>query len=118
MVNPISSGASLPSSPSVTLTDSTTLTDINKAYNERRYLTTISLINTYLAKNTPNKEVLSILYRTYFIIGKYNESLSTLAKLETLGSLDRETACNAKVIATYNKNTTLVTKYEAICMKK
>lgn len=95
-----------------------TVADITKAYNEKRYLTTISLSNTYLSKNPATHEILSIRYRTYFIIGKYAESLAELAKIEALGTMDRQTACNAQVIATYSKNTSLVTKYTNICTKK
>lgn len=47
---------------------SSTIADITQAYTDRRYLTTISLANNYLAKNPAQKDVLRILYRTYFII--------------------------------------------------
>lgn len=104
-------------SGSIVASNSVTLADINKAYSDKRYLTTISLSNTYLASNAPTSEVISIRYRTYFIIGKYTESLAELAKMESLGALDRQTACNAQVIATYSKNQTLVDKYTAICKK-
>lgn len=112
----VSTTATVSTSP-VTAT-STNILDISKAYTEKRYLTTISLSKSYLATNPPNAEVLSILYRTYFIIGKYSDSLATLAKLEALGPLDGQTACNAKVVATYGNNTALVTKYNAMCPKK
>lgn len=89
--------------------------DIEKAYAEKRYLSAISLSNTYLATNSPTYELLRIRYRTYFIIGKYNESLAEIAKIQSLGKLDKQTACDAQVIATYSKDTTLVSKYTALC---
>ncbi len=114
-----SSGATTPviTSPTTTASGTSTVTmaDISQAYNEKRYLTTISLSNTYLTFAKPTTELLSIRYRTYFIIGKYAESLTEIAKLEWLGTLDRQTACNAQVIATYSKNQTLVDKYTKIC---
>lgn len=91
--------------------------EITKAYNEKRYLSTISLSNAYLEKNPATQDVLNIRYRTFFIIGKYTESLAELAKIEKLGTLDKQTACNAQVIATYSKNQALVDKYAAICKK-
>jgi hypothetical protein len=118
-----STGSTIPTAtPSTTTTSQTTLgstklEDIKKAYGEKKYLSTISLSNTYLEKNPPTAEILNIRYRTFFIIGKYAESLEELAKMEKLGTLDRQTACNAQVIATYSKNTTLVTKYATICKK-
>ena len=79
-----SSGASVPATPTTTAsgTSTVTMTDISQAYNEKRYLTTISLSNTYLTFAKPTTELLSIRYRTYFIIGKYAESLTEIAKLE------------------------------------
>lgn len=118
-----SGSSSIPTSPSVVNSGSVspttpvTMADISKAYSEKRYLTTISLSSMYLASNTPTSEILSIRYRTYFIIGKYAESLAELAKMEALGALDRQTACNAQVIATYSKNQSLVDKYTALCKK-
>jgi hypothetical protein len=96
---------------------STSVSEITKAYNEKRYLSTISLSNTYLQTNPPTQEILNIRYRTYFIIGKYAESLAELGKIEQLGVLDKQTACNAQVIATYSKNQSLVDKYAAMCKK-
>ena len=96
---------------------SVTLADITKAYNEKRYLTTIALSNSYLTIAKPTVEILSIRYRTYFIIGKYSESLAEIAKIEAISMLDRQTACNAQVIATYSKNQSLVDRYTAICKK-
>jgi hypothetical protein len=116
-----SSGASAPvvapSTPNTPSTSSVSLAEITKAYNEKRYLSTISLSNTYLETNTPTQDILNIRYRTYFIIGKYSESLAELAKIEKLGTLDKQTACNAQVIATYSKNSALVEKYTALCKK-
>ncbi len=120
-VSSSSSGStSTPADPTISpvapiATGSVTLAQINQAYNEKRYLTTISLSNSYLTTNKATIELLSIRYRTYFIIGKYSESLTEIAKMETLSSLDRQTACNAQVIATYSKNQALVDKYTKIC---
>ena len=99
------------------VSSSASFADITKAYNEKRYLSTISLSNSYLEKNPATQEVLNIRYRTYFIIGKYTESLAELQKVEKIGTLDKQTACNAQVIATYSKNQALVDKYAAICKK-
>ena len=103
----------LPASP----TSSAELADILKAYSEKKYLSTISLSNTYLEKNPPTVEVLNVRYRTYFIIGKFTESLAELVKIEALWWLDRQTACNAQVIATYSKNQALIDKYTTACKK-
>lgn len=96
-------------------TSTVLMTDIEKAYTEKRYLSVISLSNSYLTANTATYELLRIRYRTYFIIGKYTESLAEIAKIQAMGKLDKQTACDAQVIATYGKDTTLVSKYSAVC---
>lgn len=109
------SGTPVTTTPSPTATAE--IADILKAYSEKKYLSTISLSTTYLEKNPPTIEVLNVRYRTYFIIGKFTESLTELSKIEKLGWLDRQTACNAQVIATYSKNQALIDKYSNICKK-
>jgi len=91
-----------------------TFAEIEKAYTDKRYLSVISLSNTYLTANTATYDLLRIRYRTYFIIGKYTESLAEIAKIESLGQL-ASVACDAQVIATYSKDTALITKYTNAC---
>lgn len=92
-----------------------TISDIEKAYGDKRYLTTISLSNAYLQANSATLDILRIRYRTFFIIGKYSESLTEIAKIEALGKLDKAVACDAQVIATYSKSQTLVDQYTKVC---
>lgn len=92
-----------------------TIADIEKAYGDKRYLTVISLSNTYLQSNPTTADLLRIRYRTFFIIGKYNESLSEIGKIESLGKLDKAVACDAQVIATYSKSQDLIDRYTKIC---
>ena len=92
--------------------------DIETAYTAKRYLTTISLSNSWLTANAPTLEVLRIRYRTYFIIAKYTEALAEIEKIRNIGQLSTAVACEGYVIATYAKNTTLADSYKAICNKK
>ena len=90
--------------------------DIQKAYTDKRYLTVISLSNTYLQSNPPTIDILRIRYRTFFIIGKYIDSLTEVEKIEKIQTkLERWIACDAEVIANYQKTQELVTKYGLIC---
>ncbi len=104
--------------PIISTNPTVVFADVEKAYTEKRYLSVIALSSTYLASNTPTYELLRIRYRTYFIIGKYSESLAEIAKIQALGKLDKQTACDAQVIATYSKDTSLVSKYAATCSGK
>lgn len=92
------------------------MTEIQKAYNEKRYLSVISLSNTYLLTNNPTADLLRMRYRTFFIIGKYTDSLAEIQKIQTLqGTLERTIACDAQVIATYSKDQKLIDSYTKIC---
>jgi hypothetical protein len=93
-----------------------TYAEIDKAYTDKRYLSVISLSDTYLTANTATYDLLRIRYRTYFIIGKYTESLTEIAKIEAMGQLS-SVACDAQVIATYSKNAALIAKYTTACKK-
>lgn len=74
-------------------TTTTTLAEIEAAYTAKRYLTTISLSNTWLTANQPTLDVLRMRYRTYFIIGKYSEALAEVAKIKDMGQLSSAVAC-------------------------
>ncbi len=99
----------------VSLSAIPSLADVEKAYTDKRYLTTISLSAAYLSANPATVDVLRIRYRTFFIIGKYSESLAEIAKIESLWKLEKAIACDAQVIATYSKTQSLVDKYTKIC---
>lgn len=104
--------------PATTPPSSTaTMADIEKAYGDKRYLSVISLSNNFLLANPPTYDLLRIRYRTYFIIGKYTESLAEIDKIESMWKLS-SVACDAQVIATYSKNQTLVDKYTKVCKAK
>ncbi len=92
--------------------------DIEVAYSAKRFLSVISLSNTWLASNPANLEVLRLRYRTYFIIAKYSEALKEIEKIRSLGKLSSAVACEANVIATFAKETTLAESYKIICNKK
>jgi hypothetical protein len=111
----VSSG-SVTSTPTGTTT--VTYADIETAYTAKRYLTTISLSNTWLALNSPTLDVLRIRYRTYFIIAKYTEALTEIEKIRSIWQLSTAVACEGYVIATYAKNTTAADGYNTICKKK
>ena len=120
--DPLSASAVVPSTAGTsTTTSSTTSTavptfaEIEQAYTDKRYLSVISLSNTYLTANTATYDLLRIRYRTYFIIGKYDESLAEIAKIGTMGQMSSSVACDAQVIATYSKDSALVAKYTALC---
>jgi hypothetical protein len=124
--DPYASSAIVPSTATTTssgttqtITPSTnipTYAELEKAYSDKRYLSVISLSTAYLTANSPTYDLLRMRYRTYFIIGKYTESLAEIAKIEAMGQLTA-VACDAQVIATYSKNTALITKYTTACKK-
>ncbi len=118
--NPTSTVTATNSATVVTSTGTTTVTytDIEAAYTAKRFLSTISLSNSWLTANTATLDVLRIRYRTYFIIAKYSEALAEIERIKSINQLSAAVACEGYVIATYAKNTTLAESYKTICNKK
>jgi hypothetical protein len=117
-INSASSDSGTMGNTTSLVSNSVTYKDVEKAYTEKRYLSVISLSNSYLTSNPATYDILRIRYRTYFIIGKYDESLKEIAKIEALGKLDKTVACDAQAIATYGVNQTLSASYAKLCTKK
>lgn len=99
-------------------TTSVTYADIEAAYTAKRYLSTISLSDSWLITNAPTLELLRIRYRTYFIIAKYTEALAEIERIRGINQLSAAVACEGYVIATYAKNTPLADSYKVTCSKK
>ncbi len=59
-------------------------------------------------------------YRSYYIIGKYEESLAEVKKIEALqgGSFEKVIACDAAVIGKIAKKKDIGDYYGVICKKK
>ncbi|MBP8016989.1 hypothetical protein KAZ01_03180 [Candidatus Gracilibacteria bacterium] len=104
---------------STSTTTNVTLADIKKAYDKNKILDVLKLSNEYIKNNPNDIEVLKMRYRSFYILGKYNESLSEIQKIETLsGTLEKIIACDASVIAKVAKNVDLNKRYGDICKKK
>lgn len=97
-----------------------TLAQIKSAYDKNKTLDALKLSDTYMLKDPSNLEVLRIRYRSYYIIGKYEESLAEIKKMEALQgtAFERTIACDAAVIGKIAKKTDISTYYGAICKKK
>lgn len=105
-----------PQKPNTTVNQgSVSIADIKKAYADKKYLSVITLSDTWLANNTANLEVLQIRYRVYFAIAKYKEALAEIKKVQTIGQLNSSVACEAYVIASYAKNTIEMNNYKPLC---
>ncbi len=106
-------------STSVTPTD-VTLAQIQTAYDNKKLLDAIKLSDVYIVKNPSDLTVLRIRYRSYYIIGKYDESLAEIKKIETLqgSALEKTIACDAAVIGKIAKKTDISNYYSTICKKK
>lgn len=97
-----------------------TFAQIKAAYDKNKVLDALKLSDQYLLKNTADIELLRIRYRSFYIVGKYEDSLAEIKKIETLqgDAFDKTIACDAAVIAKISKNTTANSYYGAICKKK
>ncbi len=97
-----------------------TLTQIKAAYDKSKLLDAIKLSDVYIIKNPNDLDVLRIRYRSYYIIGKYENSLAEIKKIEGIQgtTFERTIACDAAVIGKIAKKTDISTYYSAICKKK
>lgn len=103
-----------------TVVTEVTLAQIKTAYDKTKLLDALKLSDSYIVKNPNDIEVLRIRYRSYYIIGKYENSLSEIKKMETIQgpAFERTIACDAAVIGKIAKKTDVSTYYSAICKKK
>ncbi|MDD5198126.1 MAG: hypothetical protein PHN60_04695 [Candidatus Gracilibacteria bacterium] len=101
-------------------TTEVTLAQIKTAYDKTKLLDALKLSDSYIIKNPNDLEVLRIRYRSYYIIGKYENSLAEIKKMETLQgtAFERTVACDAAVIGKIAKKTDVSTYYSALCKKK
>ncbi len=101
-------------------TTEVTVAQIKAAYDKTKLLDAIKLSDTYILKYPNNLDVLRIRYRSYYIIGKYENSLAEIKKIETIqgSAFEKTIACDAAVIGKIAKKTDVSTYYSTICKKK
>ncbi len=108
-------------SPTVSvITGDVIFTQIKTAYDNTKLLDALKLSESYILKDPNNIDVLRIRYRSYYIIGKYEESLAEIKKMETIqgSNFERTIACDAAVIGKIAKKTDVSSYYSAICKKQ
>lgn len=108
-----------PSSAVSTPTEGT-LAQIQAAYDKNKNLDALKLSDSYILKNPNDLAVLRIRYRSYYMIGKYENSLQEIKKIEALtgAAFDKTIACDAAVIGKIAKKTDVSDYYGAICKRK
>lgn len=80
---PVSS-ATTPTTASTPVTTDVTFSQIKALYDKNKLLDVIKLSEGYMTKNPNDAEMLKLRYRSYYIVGKYTESLDEVKKIETL----------------------------------
>lgn len=105
---------------SATPSGEVTLAQIKSAYDKTKLLDAIKLSESYIVKNPNDLDVLRIRYRSFYIIGKYDDSLAEIKKIEAIegSSFERTIACDAAVVGKIAKKLDVSTYYSAICKKK
>jgi hypothetical protein len=57
---------------------------VKTAYNKNKILDALKLSTEYIKADPNNIEVTKIRYRSFYILGKYSESLAEVQKIESL----------------------------------
>ena len=101
-------------------TGEVTFTQIKAAYDKNKNLDVLKISDSYLLKNPSDIEVLRMRYRSYYFIGKYDNALTEIKKIETIqgSTFERTIACDAAVIGKIAKKTDVSAYYSTICKKK
>ncbi|MDD2487333.1 MAG: hypothetical protein PHS92_03115 [Candidatus Gracilibacteria bacterium] len=97
-----------------------TIEMVKAAYSKNKIPETIKLSDEYIKKDPNNVDILRIRYRSYYMIGKYNDALSEILKIDAIqgSSLVKVVACDGSAIARLAKNMDLNKKYGDICKSK
>ncbi len=107
--------ASIPSSTPVVSGD-VTAKDVRAAYDKNKVKDAVSLADAYLAKNPDDVAILTVRYRSLYILGRYADALRDVQSIERLqGKLDCTVAKDGAYIAKAAKNSDLAAKYGALC---
>lgn len=97
-----------------------TFAQVKAAYDSNKLLDALKLSDQYILKNPNDIEALRIRYRSYYMVGKYDNSLTEIQKIEKIqgAAFERTIACDAAVIGKIAKKTDVSAYYSAICKKK
>ena len=123
-----SSSSTVPNTPIITPSPITTVSNtdaevtfaqIKTAYSKNKLLDALKLSDQYIVQNPSSIEVLRIRYRSYYMIGKYENSLAEIKKIEALQwtAFEKTIACDAAVIGKIAKKTDISNYYGIICKK-
>lgn len=99
--------------PTASKTDDALLKELSSAYHAKDYTRTLKITDDYLKNNAPTYDILRYRYRVFFIMKDYSKSISEIEKMESLGMVDRITACDAYVIATWAGKKALADGYKS-----
>ncbi|MDD2909012.1 MAG: hypothetical protein PHZ26_04625 [Candidatus Gracilibacteria bacterium] len=96
---------------------SVTLESVKTAYSKNKILDALKLSTEYIKTDPNNIDVAKIRYRSFYILGKYDDSLAEIQKIETnLGNnVEKTILCDAKIISKLAKKTDLQQKYTTLC---
>lgn len=97
-----------------------TAKDVRAAYDKNKLKDAVTLADAYLAKNPDDVEILTIRYRSLYILGRFADSLKDVQAIERVqgSSFDCTIAKDAAFIAKSAKNADLAAKYGAMCKKQ
>lgn len=116
---PSTTSTTSPAAPTASTNTEATFAQIKALYDKNKLLDVVKLSEGYMTKNPNDVDMLKLRYRSYYIIGKYDESLTEIKKIETIQwtSFEKTIACDAAVIAKISKKTDVSAYYSGICKK-
>lgn len=70
--------------PTASVNTEATFAQIKTLYDKNKLLDVVKLSGGYMTKNPNDVDMLKLRYRSYYIIGKYDESLTEIKRIETI----------------------------------
>lgn len=108
-----------PSTPVVNVNDNTvneTEKSLLSLYEQKKYQELINKSNEYLKNNSATYNIFVYRYRSYFVLGQYQNALNEIEKMQKASHANAKIYCDASVIAQYAKNNTLAESYKKLAL--
>lgn len=121
VITPIKNNANTiaPSTPVVNVNDNN-VSEIEKRllslYEQKKYQELINQSNEILKNNSSTYNIFVYRYRSYFVLGQYQNALNEIEKMQKSSLANAKIYCDASVIAQYAKNNSLADSYRKLAL--
>lgn len=105
--------------PAPAVTGEVTAREVRAAYDKNKVKDAVALADAYLAKNPDDVSILTVRYRSLYMLSRFSDALRDVQSIERIqgDKFDCTVAKDAAFIAKAAKNSELAAKYGAMCKR-